>query len=238
MKIGFVLTLTFVLSITVNFFSFSKTVFLDDFEKDTVGQSPSKWVGCPEEGTVAKDPKEQKNQVMLLNETSADCAIVADTDDLEEYFAEWDWLWEDGARCHSMAVHWQKKGEFYHFSRRTDGSSWGIGARSGGAWPGAFVMGNSPYELNKWYRLQVSVNGPEIVGKMKERDDKTPFDKIEPFIEMHGEDKRFQKGKFGPNEGWGAAFMDNVLIYIGEPSRAVKQEGKLTTTWGEIKVGE
>ena len=238
MKSTFVLILAFVLSITVNFLSFSKTVFQDDFEKDTVGQSPSKWVGCPEEGTVAKGPEEPQNQVMLINETSADCAIVADTDDLEEYVAEWDWFWEDGAKCHSMAIHWQKKGEFYHFSRRTDGSSWGIWARSGGAWPGAFVMGNSPYELNKWYRLQVSVDGPEIVGKMKERDDKTPFDEIESFIEMHGEDKRFEKGKFGPNEGWGAAFMDNVLIYIGEPSRAVKQEGKLTTIWGEIKVSE
>jgi hypothetical protein len=32
--------------------------------------------------------------------------------------------------------------------------------------------------------------------------------------------------------------MDNVLIYIGEPSKAVKQEGKLTATWGEIKVIE
>ena len=236
MKNAFVLALSFVLSFTVNFFSVSETVFLDDFEKDKVGQSPSRWVGCPEEGTVAKGPKDAKNLVMLLNETSADCAIVADTDDLEEYFAEWDWLWEDGARCHSMAIHWQKKGEFYHFSRRTDGSSWGIWARSGGGWPGAFVMGNSPYELNKWYRLQVFVNGADIVGKMKEKDDNTLFDKIEPFIEMHGEDNRFKKGKFGPNEGWEAAYIDNVLIYIGEPSKTVKQKGKLTTTWGEIKI--
>jgi len=230
-----VLILAFVLIGIVNFLAFSGTIFQDDFEKDKVGQSPEKWVGCPEEGTVARDPLNPKNLVMLLNETSADCAIVADTDDLSEYMAEWDWMWEDGARCHSMAIHWQKKGEFYHFSRRTDGSSWGIWARSGGGWPGPFVMGTSAYELNKWYRLQVSVNGTEIVGKMKEGDDKTPFDKIDPFIEMRGEDKRFTKGKFGPNEGWETAFIDNVLIYIGKPSNAIKQEGKLTTTWGEKK---
>lgn len=235
MKSAFVLTLAFMLSVIVNSLGLSETIFQDDFEKDKVGQSPTKWGGCPQEGTVAKDPQNPKNQVMLLNETSADCAIVADTDDIEKYVAEWDWMWQDGARCHSMAIHWQKIGEFYHFSRRTDGSSWGIWARSGGGWPGPFVMGKSPYELNKWYRFQISVNEAEIVGKMKGRDDKTSFDKINPFIEMHGEDKRFNKGKFGPNEGWGAAFMDNVLIYIGKPSSAIKQEGKLTTTWASIK---
>jgi len=35
--------------------------------------------------------------------------------------------------------------------------------------------------------------------------------------------------------GWSAAYIDNVLIYIGEPSISVKQEEKLASTWGEVK---
>lgn len=238
MKSAFVLTLTFVLSFSVNSLGLSETIFQDDFEDVELGESPPGWIGCPEEATIEKDPQDSKNKVMFLigdGGATPDCAVIADTDELSEYVAEWDWLWEDGSHAHSVSIHWQKKGEYYHFSRRSDGRTWGIWARSGGSWPGPFVNGTYAWELNKWYRLQVYVNGTDIVGKIKEKDDDTPFDKIEPFMEMHGEDKRFDKGKFGPNEGWKAAYIDNVLLYIGEPSISVKRKGRLPTTWGEIR---
>ena len=238
MRSALTLALALVLVITVSFQGLSETVFQDDFEDDELGESPDRWIGCPEEASVEKDPQDPNNKVMFLigdGAANPDCAVIADTDDLSEYVAEWDWLWEDGSNAHSVSIHWQGKGEYYHFSRRSDGSTWGIWARSGGSWPGPFVNGTYAWELSKWYRLQVYVNGTDIVGKIKEKDDGTPFDEIEPFMEMHGEDERYEKGKFGPNEGWRAAYIDNVLIYIGEPSIAVKQEGKSASTWGEVK---
>ena len=236
MKKMVALALTFVVGIAASNSGLGDTIFQDDFEDDKLGEPPDRWIGCPEEGPVAEDPEDSSNKVMFLKGgADADCAVIADTDDLSEYTAEWDWLWTDGGKCHSFSIHWQGRGEYYHFSRRTDGISWGIWARTGGAWPGPFVNGAYAWELSKWYRLQVNVSGSDISGKIKERDDGTPFDEIEPFIEMRGNDDRFDKGKFGPNEGWSGAYIDNVLIYIGEFSKAVERDGKLASTWGEVK---
>lgn len=227
------LILVFILSLTVGFPALGEIIFQDDFEGDAAGKSPAKWVGRPKEGTVVKDPLD-RGQAMRCEETSPDAAIVADTEPLSEYVAEWDWMWQGNVNYHSMAVHWQEDGEFYHFSRAAgDGSKWEMWARSGGGWPGPFVTGTYPTDLHKWYRCQFTVNEAHIIFKIKERDDDTPFDELEPVVEMDGEDDMFKSGKFGNSEGWRVVFMDNVLIYVGE--LAVEREGGLTTTWGEIK---
>ena len=74
----------------------------------------------------------------------------------------------------------------------------------------------------------------DIVFKIKEKADNTPFDKIKSVVEMHGEDDRFKQGKFGVNENPGS-FLNNVLIYFGKPS-PIEREGKITATWGRIKI--
>ena len=104
--------------------------------------------------------------------------------------------------------------------------------RTAGQWPGPFVTNVQPTELAKWYRCQLSVNEAHTIFKVKERDDTTLFDELEPTLEMNGEDERFKKGKFGVNESPGS-FLDNVVIYVGQI--AVDQAGKLTTSWGEMK---
>jgi len=229
----FILTLAFVLITTVNFFVFGKTIFQDDFEKDKVGNQPSNWIGCAEDGEIFEDLLKPGNLVMGVIKQNVDCGIVADTDNLSEYTVEWDWMWER-AEWHSMTIHQEKPGENYHFSRNPDGNAWEVWARTGGAWPGPFVVGQYPTDLNKWYRCQFSVNEAEIVFKIKEKDDDTDFDKIKSVVEMHGEDDRFKQGKFGVNENPGS-FLDNVLIYFGKPS-PIEREGKITATWGRIKI--
>ena len=229
----FILILLFVLITTVNFLVFGKTIFQDDFEKDKVGNQPSKWIGCAEDGEIFEDPLEPGNLVMGVIKQDVDCGIVADTDNLSEYTVEWDWMWEN-ASWHSMTINQEKPGENYHFSRNPDANAWEMWVRTGGDWPGPFVVGQYPTDLNKWYRCQFLVNEAEIVFKIKEKDDDTAFDKIKSVVEMHSEDDRFRTGKFGVNENPGS-FLDNVLIYFGKPS-PIEREGKITATWGRIKI--
>ncbi|MBM3239942.1 hypothetical protein FJZ31_26960 [Candidatus Poribacteria bacterium] len=231
MKSTFIFILVFALVVTVNF-AFSKTIFQDDFEKDKVGNPPSRWVGCSADGQIFEDPLKRGNLVMGVIKQNVDCGVLADTDVLSEYIVEWDWMWQN-AEWHSMTIHQEKPGENYHFSRNPDANAWEMWVRTGGNWPGPFVVGKYATDLNKWYRCQFTVNKADIAFKIKEKDDNTPFDKIKSVVEMRGEDDRFKKGKFGVNENPGS-FLDNVLIYIGKPS-PVEGKGKLTTTWCRIK---
>jgi hypothetical protein len=223
--------LVFILSITVGFPALSGTIFQDDFESDKVGDPPSKWGGCPEDFEIFEDPLEPGNLVMGIIFQNVDCGVVADMDNLSQYVAEWDWMWQE-AQWHSMTIHQEQPGENYHLSRNPDNGAWEMWVRTAGQWPGPFVTNVQPTELNIWHRCQLSVNEAHIVFKIKERDDPTPFDELEPTLEMNGEDERFKKGKFGVNEN-PSSFLDNVVIYVGQI--AVKQAGKLTTSWGEVK---
>jgi hypothetical protein len=227
-----VLILAFALTITVSFSAPSETIFQDDFESDNVGQPPSNWVGCPEDGEIFEDPLEPGNLVMGVKNQNVDCGIMADMDDLSQYVAEWDWMWQE-AQWHSLTIHQEQPGENYHLSRNPDNGAWEMWGRTGGQWPGPFVTNVQPTELNRWYHCQLSVDEAHIVLKVKERDDPTPFDELGPTLEMNGEDERFKKGKFGVNES-PSSFLDNVIIYVGSPA-AVNKEGKLTTTWGGIR---
>jgi hypothetical protein len=224
------LALMFILSITVGFSALSGTIFQDDFENDDVGQPPSKWVGCSEDAEIFEDPLGQ-GKVMGVIFQNVDCGIVADMDNLSQYTAEWDWLWQE-AQWHSMTIHQEQPGENYHLSRNPDNGAWEMWVRTAGQWPGPFVTNVQPTELAKWYRCQLSVNEAHIIFKVKERDDTTLFDELEPTLEMNGEDERFKKGKFGVNESPGS-FLDNVVIYVGQI--AVDRAGKLTASWGEVK---
>ena len=223
--------LAFALTITVSLSAPCETIFQDDFESDNVGQPPSNWVGCPEDGEISEDPLEPGNLVMGVKNQNVDCGIMADMDNLSQYTAEWDWLWQE-AQWHSLTIHQEQPGENYHLSRNPDNGAWEMWVRTAGQWPGPFVTNVQLTELAKWYRCQLSVNEAHIVFKVKERDDSTPFDELEPTLEMNGEDESFKKGKFGVNESPGS-FLDNVVIYVGQ--MAVNQAGKLTTFWGKVK---
>jgi len=225
------LILMFILSITVGFSALGGTIFQDSFESDNVGQPPSKWVGCPEDAEIFEDPLGQ-GKVMGVILQNVDCGIVADMDNLSQYTAEWDWLWQE-AQWHSMTIHQEQPGENYHLSRNPDNGAWEMWGRTGGQWPGPFVTNVQATDLGNWYRCQLSVDEAHIVLKIKDRDDPTSFDELGPALEMNGEDEMFKKGKFGVNESPGS-FLDNVIIYVGSPA-AVSKEGKLTTTWGGIK---
>ncbi|MBC8234477.1 hypothetical protein H8E77_33425, partial [bacterium] len=90
-----------------------------------------------------------------------------------------------------------------------------------------------------WYRVQLTVKDDgSYSGKIKEKDDATPFDKIDAFLE--GQDDRYKQGKFGTN-GAVTSYLDNVIIYeIGTPQSelmAVSTISKLAVSWGDIKMG-
>ncbi|MFC1713533.1 hypothetical protein ACFL6S_07695 [Candidatus Poribacteria bacterium] len=232
MKRACILILALVLAITVNLSASGQTIFQDDFEGDTVGQAPSNWTGCPQDGEIFDDPLEPGNLVMGIKNQNVDCGIIAGMGVLSQYVAEWDWLWQESA-WHSLVIHQEQPGENYHLSRNPDNGAWEMWGRTGGNWPGPFVTNVQPTDLGKWYRCQLSVDQAHIVLKIKQRDDSTVFDQIGPALEMNGEDETFKEGKFGVNESPGS-FLDNVTIYVGSPS-AVSREGKLAATWGEIR---
>lgn len=170
---------------------------------------------------------------MTMKITALDAlnVLVAEMDDLAEYIAEWDWLWESGWQ--SVAIHTQADGARYHLSADAGVlGSWEMWSWEAGNWGGPFVTGEPAREANVWHSFQLSVNQAHIVFKGKERDDAAEFDQLDPILEMDGEDKAFTKGKFGIADG-PISYIDNVVIYVG--SKAVTPVGRLATTWATLK---
>jgi len=164
----------------------------------------------------------------------ANAVVLVGSLDWTNYVAEWDKMFDKDTH-HAMIYFWRDDEHFYHFSRRQGNVIWQNYAREN-AWI-LLKTAEYPTELNKWYRVQLIVKEDgSYAGKIKERDDTTPFSKIDAFLS--GKDDRYKKGKFGTN-GAVTSYLDNVIIYeIGTPLSeilAVSPSGKLTTTWGSLK---
>ena len=73
------------------------------------------------------------------------------------------------------------------------------------------------------------------IVKIKERDDDTPFDKIDPAIEQ--KDKTYKKGSLGGlGTDPGSTWVDNFIVYEDPKDiLAVDSNGKLAVTWGKLK---
>jgi hypothetical protein len=236
MRNTIVLILVFAMYTAISLPALSNTVFSDDFQGQQVDEAPAKWMNvmpgqAGTTGIIAEDPQDANNMVMKITVLDEVNVLVANMDDLTEYIAEWDWMWESGWQ--TVAIHTQADGTRYHLSVDTDAlANWEIWSWEAGNWGGPFVTGEAAQEANVWHSFQLSVNQAHIVFKGKERNAPIQFDQLDPILEMNGEDNAFTKGKFGIADG-PVSYIDNVVIYIG--SKAVNSVGRLATTWAMFK---
>jgi hypothetical protein len=187
-----------------------EVLFQEDFEEYDVGSEPDRWTydataEVPNIGFVDVDPLDPDNQVFTgFGGYQADNGALFD-----DFVAQWDWLFEDLARNDSFGFRVQGPNGHYQLSRRVGGVDWHI-YRFDGAWS---VIGMSFFEVeaNKWYRIRLIVDGGEFLVKVKERDDETPFDDLDPLLEVI--DDAFEEGTFSTSY-WGP--VDNVIIAESE----------------------
>jgi hypothetical protein len=125
----------------------------------------------------------------------------------------------------------------YHGSRRTGAVEIHIYTRSGGNWAN-IVAGQYPNENGVWYKHRLVIMGDRHEIYLKERDDETPFENLDPVVEAN--DDSFKKGPVGMmGITSGVSYFDNMVVVENlddlSKMQAVDRIGKLTITWGQIK---
>ncbi len=238
----FLLFTVLALGITASVNTSAVLLFHDDFEKDDVGKEPGKWIVGHDGSTTAEvvaDPKDANNKVLLTadkasNESRHDVGgsiyVIGDAN-WDDYVAEWDMMFPDDFYM-GVVFRFQDGEKFYLSDRRQGGRDYHFYKRQGGwAQIQAGMVENEP---EVWYRAQLILSGDEFTFKLKERKDKTSFDKIDPATE--GEDGDFKTGKFGH---YGLVYLDNIFIgdAVEDLVLPVEAQDKLSTTWGAIKGG-
>ena len=215
-------------------------LFHDDFEKDKIGEEPSKWEVGHDGNTVAQivaDPKKASNKVLLTADKASNASrhdvggsiyVVGDAG-WDDYVAEWDMMFPDDFYM-GVVFRFQEGEKFYLSDRRQGGREYHFYKRQGG-WAKVKdgMVENDP---EVWYRAQLILSGDKFTFKLKERKDKTPFDKIDPATE--GQDGNFKTGKFG---NYGLVYIDNIFIgdAVEDLVLPVEPQDKLSITWGAIK---
>ena len=230
----------FLLSIGIVMQASAVLLFHDDFEKDNIGSEPGKWEVGHDGKTTAKvvaDPKKASNKVLLTadnpsNDSRHDVGgsiyVVGDAS-WDDYVAEWDMMFPDDFYM-GVVFRFQEGEKFYLSDRRQGGREYHFYKRQGG-W-GKIKDGMVENKPEIWYRAQLILAGDEFTFKLKERKDKTPFDKVDPATE--GKDGNFKTGKFG---NYGLVYIDNIFIgdAVEDLVLPVEPQDKLSTTWGIIK---
>ena len=218
----------------------AELLFHDDFEKDSIGNEPSKWeVGHDGDTTaeVVADPKKASNKVLATTDKASNASrhdvggsiyVVGDAG-WDDYVAEWDMMFPDDFYM-GVVFRFQDGEKFYLSDRRQGGRDYHFYKRQGG-W--ALVQGGLvENEPEVWYRAQLILAGDKFTFKLKERKDNRSFDKIDPATE--GEDGNFKTGQFG---NYGLVYIDNLFIgdTVEDLVLPVEPQDKLSTTWGTIK---
>ena len=215
-------------------------LFHDDFEKDKIGSEPGKWEVGHDGSTTAEvvaDPKKASNKVLLTADKASNASrhdvggsiyVVGDAG-WDDYVAEWDMMFPDDFYM-GVVFRFQDGEKFYLSDRRQGGLAYNFYKRQGG-WA-QIQAGQVENKPEVWYRAQLVLAGDEFTFKLKERDDKTPFDRVDPATE--GKDGNFKTGKFG---NYGLVYLDNIFIgdSVEDLVLPVEPQDKLSTTWGTIK---
>ena len=215
-------------------------LFHDDFEKDNIGEEPSKWEVGHDGSTTAQvvaDPKKASNKVLLTadkasNQSRHDVGgsiyVIGDAG-WDDYVAEWDMMFPDDFYM-GIVFRFQGGEKFYLSDRRQGGREYHFYKRQGG-WA-KVKDGMVENEPEVWYRAQLILSGDKFTFKLKERKDKRSFDKIGPTTE--GGDGNFKTGKFG---NYGLVYIDNIFVgdAVEDLVLPVEPQDKLSTTWGTIK---
>ena len=215
-------------------------LFHDDFEKDAIGAEPSKWEVGHDGSTTAEvvaDPKKASNKVLKTSDKTSNASrhdvggsiyVVGDAG-WDDYVAEWDMMFPDDFYM-GVVFRFQDGEKFYLSDRRQGGRDYHFYKRQGGwAQVQAGLVENEP---EVWYRAQLILEGDKFTFKLKERDDKRSFDKIDPATE--GEDGNFKTGQFG---NYGLVYIDNIFIgdSVEDLVLPVEPQDKLSTMWSTIK---
>ena len=215
-------------------------LFHDDFEKDKIGSEPGKWEVGHDGSTTAEvvaDPKKASNKVLLTADKASNASrhdvggsiyVIGDAG-WDDYVAEWDMMFPDDFYM-GIVFRFQDSEKFYLSDRRQGGREYHFYKRQGGWAKVKDGMVENKPEI--WYRAQLILSGDEFTFKLKERDNKTPFDKVDPATE--GKDGNFKTGKFG---NYGLVYIDNIFIgdSVEDLVLPVEPQDKLSTTWGAIK---
>ncbi len=236
-----ILCTVLVLTLFASMSASAELLFHDDFEKDTIDQEPKKWeIGFAgkTKAIVVADPKDAGNKVLKTsNNPSNDSRhdgpggsiYVCGDADWTDYVAEWDMMFPDDFYM-GVVFRFQDGEQFYLSDRRQGGKVYRFYKRKNG-WPliGDGVVDNEP---QVWYRAQLTLDGDSFTFKLKERDDKTPFEDVAAATEA--KDGDYKTGKFG---NYGLVYIDNLFIgdAVDDLVLPVEPQDKLSTTWGTIK---
>lgn len=238
----FILCTVSVLTLFASMSISAKLLFHDDFENDAINQEPKKWeIGFAgkTKAIVVADPKDAGNKVLKTsNNPSNDSRhdgpggsiYVCGDADWTDYVAEWDMMFPDDFFM-GVVFRFQDGEQFYLSDRRKGGNVYQFYKRQNGGWPliGDGAVANKP---QVWYRAQLTLEGDSFTFKLKERDDKTPFDDV--AVATEAKDGDYKTGKFG---NYGLVYIDNLFIGDGVDDLLlpVEPQDKLSTTWGDIK---
>ena len=220
-------------------FAYGKRLFKDNFEGDTVGQdsknfekndNPTNFDDFNME--VVKDPKGESGKVLHTSGYALHIPKVAGGDDWTDWIWEWDWMWsEAGYPGTAFRI---TGNDYYHISPRNDNVSVGFWHYDGG-WNQKGNLVQYDFGLNTWNRFRVIAKGDSFTLKVKRRTDNTPFEKIEPLIEV--QDGALKKGSLSACGTNTDAWVDNFIV--GETAIdmtfPVEPGNKLAMTWGGVK---
>ena len=230
--------LSTILVLAAYVFANADILFVDDFEKDEIGKEPSKWehfdfFGGNSHFTIEKDPTDSKNKLVKTTGIGQYVPNVAGRENWGDYIWDFDWIWENDSFVGTL-YRIEDADNCFHFSRRTGGTDFQIYACQG-TWGGAIVTSQYPNELNVWYSHRLVLKGSKHEIYLKERNDSTPFEELEPVIEV--DDDTFKNGPVGiMGITSGLAYYDNIVVYESPADLTdVSPAGKLAQIWGKIK---
>ena len=237
----FILCTVVVLTLFASMSASAELFFHDDFEKDTIDQEPKKWeIGFAgnTKAEVVADPKDAGNKVLKTSNKASNQSrhdgpggsiYVCGDDGWTDYVAEWDMMFPDDFYM-GVVFRFQDGEKFYLSDRRQGGKIYRFYKRKNG-WPliGDGSVDNKP---QVWYRAQLTLDGDSFTFKLKERDDKTPFEDV--AVATEAKDGDYKTGKFG---NYGLVYIDNLFIgdSVDDLVLPVEPQDKLSTTWGTLK---
>ena len=238
------LSMALVISLLPMAIAFGAALFEDDFENETIGEMPSQWElfgGAPGEAGVAEDPVDPGNKVFFANSpvwvddlpegawAPKDQSFLNWTD----YTFEGDFMVDDPSKLFAFNYRTTDYDNMLHYNtRRWETGIVGLYKRENGEWSGTVAEVQRPTDAEAWYRMQVIVEGDHHILKLKEVDDPTYFSQIEPLIEVDVTGTDLTRGTINVMS---YGYVDNIIVYVGEPSAAVEADSGLTSTWGSIK---